>query len=115
MKKANPPDINIRKLGIVSRDYNVRFPNGYRYFSHVWHDVLTLLDDNGCDAVLFSLYTLEPRPDFDPYAAFKSLSFVKLVCIEEFKDRPRGRKPEELFYSGSSQSMHKSMHNGLYL
>lgn len=93
--KTTPPalDLTVRRVGVVARDYNVRFPNGYRDFSHVWQDVLTLLDGHGCDAVLFSLYTLVPRPDFDPYAALKSLKAVRLVCVEEFMDRPRGRKP----------------------
>lgn len=93
MSAAQTPNITVRKLGIVARDYNVRFENGHRDFSHVWPDVLALLDKEGCDAVLFSLYTLEPRPDFDPYTAFKSLNAVRLVCVEEFADRPRGRKP----------------------
>lgn len=86
-------DLKINKIGLVSRDYNVRFPNGYRDFSYSMPDILTLLDAQGCDAVLFSLYSLVPRPDFDPYTAFKHLKTIRLVCIEEFMDKPRGRKP----------------------
>ncbi|MDL2216274.1 hypothetical protein LJB81_00905 [Desulfovibrio sp. OttesenSCG-928-M14] len=85
-------DITVRKLGIVARDYNVRFPNGYRDFSYVLPDVLSLLDDNGCDAVLFSLYSLIPRDGYDPRLAFTGLRNIRMICVEEFQDRPRSRK-----------------------
>lgn len=93
MSTVQTPNITVRKLGIVARDYNVRFENGHRDFSYVWPDVLALLDKEGCDAVLFSLYTLEPRPDFDPYKALADLRNINMVCVEEFQDRPRSRKP----------------------
>ena len=85
---TSPTDINIHKIGIVARDYNITFPNGYRDYSHVWAEVLALLDNEGCDAVLFSLYTLIPRLDFDPAAAVQCLKVAKLVCIEEYIDTP---------------------------
>ena len=61
MMAAVAPNIIARKIGIVARDYNVRFQNGYRDFSCALPDVLKLLDDHGCDTVLFSLYSIVPR------------------------------------------------------
>lgn len=85
-------DIKVSKIGMVTRDYNVVFPNGYRDFSHVLPAVLQLLDEAGCDLVLFSLYSLIPRPGYDPRTAFAGLKNIKLICVEQFRDGKRGRK-----------------------
>lgn len=87
------PDIVVSKIGLVTRDYNVTFDNGYRDFSHALPGVLKMLDDEGCDLVLFSLYSLIPRPGYDPRAAFTGLKHIKLICVEQFRDNKRGRKP----------------------
>ena len=89
------PDIVVSKIGLVTRDYNVTFDNGYRDFSHALPEVLQLLDDAGCDLVLFSLYSLIPRPDFDSTAAFTDLKHIKLICVEQFRDNKRGRRPDK--------------------
>ena len=75
---ATAPNITVRKLGIVARDYNIRFDNGYRDFSHILPETLKFLDDNGCDAVLFSLYSLVPRPGYDPRQAFHGLQNIQM-------------------------------------
>ena len=79
------PTLNIRKLGIVSRDYNHEFPNGYRDFSYPVLDILGLLDDRGCDAVLFSLYSIVPRDGYHPLATLRTKN-VRAILYEQFKD-----------------------------
>lgn len=80
------PDLNIRKLGIVSRDYRHTFPNGCRDFSHVMPSVLKRLDDESCDAVLFSLYSIALPQRFDLFGVLRGLKRISAVFIEEFRD-----------------------------
>lgn len=81
---GDPPQLEIRKLGIVSRDFSHTFPNGYRDFSFVLPDVLALLDDLGCDAVLFASYSIVPRIGYDPVAGMNPRN-VKAVFYDEFE------------------------------
>lgn len=88
------PIVNITKLGIVSRDYRHTYENGYRDFSHEFPHVLHLLDDRGCDAVLFSLFSIVKRESYDPMLNSNGLENIKAVFLEEFQDgdpRERGR------------------------
>jgi hypothetical protein len=75
-----PPHLKVAKIGIVSRDYN-----HVRDFSEVFSNILKLLDDEGCDTVLFSLYSIVPRKSVRPLRSMR-LSNVKAVLYEEFKD-----------------------------
>ncbi len=96
------PRLHIEKLGIVSRDYRYNFPNGYRDFSYAFPNVLKLLDDKKCDAVLFSLYTIVPREGNNIYNAFANLKNIKSVFIEEFYDgNPRDVKRFVVFHNES--------------
>ena len=85
-KAGSKPPLNVRKIGIVTRDYGIKFSNGYRDFSHTLPKVLRLLDDNGCDAVLFSLFSIIPRKGYDPRTAFNGLKNIKTILLEEFQD-----------------------------
>lgn len=86
-----PSSLNITKLGIVSRDYRYRFENGLRDFSHILPNVLKLLDDKGCDAILFSLFSIPDRNSYDPLTAVKGLKNVKAIFLEEFEDEVKGK------------------------
>jgi hypothetical protein len=85
-KTNTAPSLSITKLGIVSRDYQYIFNNGFRDFSNALPDILKLLDDKGCDAVLFSLFSIVPRESYEPSAAFQGLKNVKAVFFEEYRD-----------------------------
>jgi hypothetical protein len=56
------PAFAIRKIALVSRNYCRAFENGFKDFSQVLPAVLKQVDDQGCDTVLFSLYSILPRP-----------------------------------------------------
>jgi hypothetical protein len=86
-KASSKPLLNIRKIGIVSRDYGVIFSNGYRDFSQSLPQVLKLLDEKGCDAVLFSLFSIIPRKGYGPHGAFNGLENIKAILLEEFQYR----------------------------
>lgn len=77
------PKLTIKKLGIVSRDYNVIFGEHFD-FSHVLPDVLQMLDEQCCDAVLFSLYSIIPRESFAVRDALSNLNCINAVFLEEF-------------------------------
>jgi hypothetical protein len=42
VKQSVPPKLNIKKIGIVSRNYRCKFPNGRRDFSYALPEVLKL-------------------------------------------------------------------------
>lgn len=85
-QRGDAPRLDIPKIGIVSRDYREKFANGYKDFSHALPNVLKLLDDKGCDAVLFSLYSIVLRELYDPRAAFTNLGHIRAIFLEEFQD-----------------------------
>jgi len=88
------PHLQISMLGIVSRDYCYTYPNGFRDFSYAFPGVLSLLDEEGCNAVLFSLFSIVPWDDFDPLKSLNGLQNIKAVLYEEFMDgnpRTQGR------------------------
>jgi len=84
--KTAAPCLKITKLGIVSRDYGQTFKNGCRDFSYVLSDILKMLDDKGCDAVLLSLFSIVPRKSYDLCSGFNGFLNIKAVCLEEFQD-----------------------------
>ena len=92
MKAGIPFGLNIRKIGIIARDYNIRFPNGYRDFSYALPEILALLHENGCDAALFSLFSIIPRQGYDPLSSLPDYANLKMICLEEFHDAQAGRK-----------------------
>lgn len=81
-----------RKIGLVSRDYNTLYHNGYRDFSYALPAVLQTLDEEGCDTALFSLYSIIPRKGYDVLDVLGDYANLKMVCLEEFKDFKKGRK-----------------------
>lgn len=96
------PSLNIKKLGIVSRDYTTTYGNGQRDFSHSMLDVLALLDGEGCDAVLFSLYSVIVTSTFSVLEVLKmaALRCIKVVLLEEFIDsEPREAARFVVYYS----------------
>ena len=96
------PPIQIKRLGIVSRDYRFIFNNGYRDFSFSFPSILKLLDDKKCDAVLFSLYSIVPREGNNIYTSLVNLSNIKSVFLEEFIDsNPRQIKRFVVFHNTS--------------
>jgi len=87
------PNLEVVKLGIVSRDYRKQFPNGHRDFSFALGRVLKLLDNEACDAALFSLFSIIPRQGFSVLRALKPLKRLKAVFLEEFTDDGARREP----------------------
>ena len=86
---GSAPLLCIAKLGLVSRDYNKLYENGYRDFSNSLAEVLQVLDDNGCDAVLFSFSSIIPRVDFQVISLLKNLKNINVVFLEEFEEKEK--------------------------
>ena len=78
--RFNIPAFNFRRLGIVSRDYHHTFPNNRRDFSYSLPSVLRLLDEEGCDAVVFSMYSIIPRKGFSVANKLEGLNSIRAVC-----------------------------------
>jgi hypothetical protein len=84
-RKGAIPRLTIAKNGIVSRGYTVKYSNGFRDFSDALPGVLALLDKEGCDTVLFSLYSIVSRKSFRPFRSIR-LRNIRTVLYEEFTD-----------------------------
>jgi len=85
-KGGSKPSLKVLNIGIVTRDYRNKFPNGYRDFTHTLSQVLRQLDYEGCDTVLFSLFSIIPRKGYDPLRDFNDLKNIKAILLEEFHD-----------------------------
>ncbi len=97
------PCLHIAKLGLVSRDYGFRYPNGYRDFSHVLPNVLKLLDREGCDTVVLPLFSIIPRASYNPIDAFNGLESIQAVFLEEFRDGIKQKAGRYVVYHRTSK------------
>lgn len=87
------PHLKSSKIGIVSRDYSRRDSNGFRDFSKAFPEILKLLDQKGCDTVLFSLYSIVPRKSFQPLRHFTAHNIKSIIYEERSRHgKKRGRK-----------------------
>jgi hypothetical protein len=84
---AKSPRLKARKIGIVSRDYTYRYPNGFWDFSDVLSRVIKKLDDEKCDTVLFSSISIEDRSSFRPLSYVRHVRHIRSVFYEEFTGR----------------------------
>ena len=98
VKSINSPNLmNIKKIGIVSRDYGIEDKNQFRDFSYAFENILLHLDKQGCDSVIFSLYTLVERKSFDVKKTLNDIKTnnIKTIFIEEFSDNKKKNERKE--------------------
>ena len=74
------PVLEVRKLGVVARDYNKS-----KDFRSVLPEVLKVLDQKGCDTVLFSSFSL--KTELDPEKTLGGLKNIKAVFLEMFSEK----------------------------
>jgi len=101
MNLIKPPNtINIKKIGMVSRDYRKKDENGFRDFSYTFNNVLLHLNEQDCDSVIFSMYTLVKRKSFDVIENLNQLEInnIKAVFIAEFKDGSERQSGDYVVY-----------------
>jgi hypothetical protein len=113
LRRGVVPHLKTSKIGIVSRDYSRRDVNGFRDFSNSFPEILQLLDQKGCDIVLFSLYSIVPRRSFQPLRHFKGHN-IKSVLYEELsrhgkKMKGKLKKPGEK-RKGNFVVLHRKAH-----
>lgn len=100
------PDIIVQTLGIVSRDYRKKFPNGYRDFSFALPKILEFLDNQRCDAAIFSLFSIIPRSDFNIMKVLAPLRHLRAVFVEEFTDERSRKAKRFLIYYRLNNDWH---------
>jgi len=88
------PCLHVEKIGLVTRDYNFEFEKGSQDFSYPFNKVLEFFDEKGCDAVLFSLYTLDIDLKSKYGSIFKELKNIKAIFIEEYSGTNQDWKPK---------------------
>jgi hypothetical protein len=72
---GSPPNTSASKIGLVSRDYNEGD------FSTAFEKILNLLDEEGCDTALFSLYTILEKNKTEVLESLERLNPNKLANI----------------------------------
>ena len=105
--RGDKPCLDIARIGIVSRDYNLVYENGRRDFSHAFPAVLDHLDENHCDLALFSLYSLVPQGSFNPYPSLVALRNLKAVLVEEFEDGKKKKTLSNVIYYRKGKKWHE--------
>jgi hypothetical protein len=98
VKPINPPNLtSIEKIGIVSRDYRKKDKNKFRDFSYTFENILLYLNQQGCDSVIFSLFTIVKRKSFDVLQTLNNMKMnnIKAIFIEEFLDVNNEREAGE--------------------
>lgn len=107
-KTEKPPHLKVAKIGIVSRDYRHKYENRFRDFSAAFPEVLPLLDREGCDTVLFSLYSIDlsKRKSFRPHR-LSQLRNVKAVLYEEFKDGKKRKDAQPVVFYRRANNWHR--------
>ena len=85
---SKPENLKAQNIGLVSRDYRCEFDNERRDFSHLFSKVLQVLDEAGCDTVVFSPYSIDLRKGNDYRDVIKKLNLncIKVILLEEFRD-----------------------------
>ena len=95
-----PNSISIKKVGIISRDYRKEDKNKFRDFSYTFKSILLLLNQQGCDSAIFSLFTLIKRKSFDAKQTLNKMEInnIKTIFIEEFIDGNEREAGEYVVY-----------------
>jgi hypothetical protein len=77
----------IRKVALVSHDYNNYDSREYPDYSEHFHRINKVCDDQGCDTVLYSLFTWHEESDIAKShgSIFRSLSNVDRVVLEVYR------------------------------
>lgn len=107
ISSSNYPKLNIEKIAMVSRDYNKKDENGIKDFSNSFENILLYLDEQACDSIVFSLYTLVKRDSFDVIQILNNIDLknIKSIFIEEFiDDNPERKACENVVYYKSTDN-----------
>lgn len=85
------PHLEVARIGIVSRDYRHK-DNGFADFSAAFHGVLKDLDEECCDTVLFSPWSIDARNSARPSVRLRT---IRSVLYETFTGNGKKRKGKE--------------------
>lgn len=96
----SPNSISIEKVGIVSRDYRKKDKNRFRDFSYTFEGILLYLNEQSCDSVIFSLFTIVKRTSFEVMQTINNLNIenIKVIFVEEFIDSNERKAGEYVIY-----------------
>lgn len=75
-----------RRVALVSRDYNLPDSRGEYDFSEYLSQINAVCDKQGCDTILFSLYTLSKSRQLNVSEMLSNLKNVKHVVVEYYEE-----------------------------
>ena len=87
MEKRN--DFRVKKVAVVCHNYNVRNRYGPEDYSEHFSDINQICDNNGCDTVLYALFTWDKKSPavIDHQSIFHNLRNVQCIMIEGVCDK----------------------------
>jgi hypothetical protein len=104
---ANPAVNQIRKVALVSHNYNKTDSHGLYDYSEHFARINKLCDEQGCDTILYALYTWDPGSararNHD--AIFGSLSHVQRVIFEVGQLAPKPIEHIEVWSRGEQNPL----------
>jgi hypothetical protein len=111
---ANSTVGHIRKVALVSHDYNVADDCGRYDYSRHFTRINKLCDEQGCDTILYALYAWDqdsavPR---NHDVIFGGLRYVQRVILEVGQPEPQGIDHNEVWFRGRQAPLVTHQHFG---
>lgn len=108
----NPSVGHIRKVALVSHDYNVADSRGLRDYSEHFARINKLCDEQGCDTILYALFTCDQdAPGVrDHNAIFDGLDHVERIILEVGQRGPKGIDHIEVWSRGQQAPLLAQQH-----
>jgi hypothetical protein len=99
---SNPAVGQIRKVALVSHDYNVADDRGLCDYSEHFARINKLCDEQGCDTILYALYTWDQDSQVarNHDAIFGGLDHIQRVILEVGQRGPKGIDHSEVWSRG---------------
>jgi hypothetical protein len=105
-KQSVEPVTEIKKIALVAHDYTVPDSRGFYDYSEHFARINKLCDDQGCDTILYALYTWDstsPVPRTHD-SMFDALKHVRQIVLEVGKPR-KGYDHVEVWVRGQHEPM----------
>jgi hypothetical protein len=111
---ANPVVDQIRKVALVSHNYKLTDSRGLYDYSEHFARINKLCDENGCDTILYSLYTWDQdSPVVRKHdAIFGGLDHIQRIILEVGQPGPKGIDHSEVWFRGQQVPRTARQHFG---
>jgi hypothetical protein len=109
---ANSSVRQIRKVALVSHNYNVADSRGLYDYSEHFARINKLCDEQGCDTILYALYTWDQDSPVvrNHDAIFAGVDHIQRVALEVGQRGPKGIDHSEVWFRGERDPLVAHQH-----